>query len=283
MAVHRFLDQFMKNKFVYIANATLTLLFLLPFVWTISTSLKKSKDIIKYPPEWVPSDVTFEHYNAIWHMNNNSFQNYLLNTVILTTLAVLIIVLIGGLAGYGFSKLTIPFKKLFLLLILTALMIPFHTLLIPLFTMMKNLNLLNTHIALIIIYVTFHLPVAVFMMVNSFDAIPDAIRESALMDGAGEFRIFSKLMIPLAWPGLATVAIYSAYTTWNDYIVALVFTTTDDMRTLNIGLTNMAIGQYGNDWGLLTAGSIINFLPMIILFIFLQRFFISGLANGAVK
>ncbi len=283
MALIRFLDTLKRHKFKYLFNIVLSVLFLLPFAWTLSTSLKKSKEIIKTPPEWIPSSITFEHYQEIWGMNNGLFQTYLFNTIVLTIISVLLIVLVGGLAGYGFSKLEIPFSKIFLLLILIALMIPFQTLLIPLFSIMKSLNLLNTYLALIIIYVTFHLPVAVFMMLNSFDAVPDAIRESALIDGAGEFQIFFKLMIPLAWPGLATVAIHSAYTTWNDYIVALVFTTTDDMRTLNIGLTNMAIGQYGNDWGLLTSGSIINFLPMIILFVFLQRFFISGLTNGAVK
>ncbi len=190
MALIRFLDTLKRHKFKYLFNIVLSVLFLLPFAWTLSTSLKKSKEIIKTPPEWIPSSITFEHYQEIWGMNNGLFQTYLFNTIVLTIISVLLIVLVGGLAGYGFSKLEIPFSKIFLLLILIALMIPFQTLLIPLFSIMKSLNLLNTYLALIIIYVTFHLPVAVFMMLNSFDAVPDAIRESALIDGAGEFQIF---------------------------------------------------------------------------------------------
>jgi multiple sugar transport system permease protein len=162
-------------------------------------------------------------------------------------------------------------------------MVPFQSLLIPLHGIMRNLGLLNTHAALVIIYVTFHLPVAVYIMINTFDTIPDSLRESAQIDGAKEFAIFGRIMLPVVWPGLTTVAIYSAYTTWNDYIVALVFTSSDQMRTLNIGLTNMALGIYGTDWGILSAGVVISFIPMIVLFAFLQRFFISGLTSGSVK
>jgi multiple sugar transport system permease protein len=279
----KLIQAFRKNKFLYLINLCLAILFLAPLMWTVSTSLKTAKNIVKYPPEWIPHPLTLENFQAIWSVNNGVFGHYFMNSVTLTLLTVFLVVAIGSAAGYGFSKLTIPLKQLFLILILSTLMIPFHTLLIPLFSVMKSLNLLNTHVALVIIYVTFHLPVAIFMMINSFDAVPNSIRESALMDGSSEIQTYLRIMLPLVWPGLATVAIYTAYTTWNDYIVALVFTSSDEMRTLNVGLTNMAIGQYGTDYGLLTSGSFISFIPMILLFAFLQRFFINGLTSGAVK
>ncbi|WP_228409566.1 carbohydrate ABC transporter permease [Radiobacillus deserti] len=201
----------------------------------------------------------------------------------MTVITIMAVVLISSLAGYGFSKLDIPFKHVFLTFILMAMMIPFHGLLIPLFSIIKGLGLLNTHAALVLIYVTFQLPFTVYMMKNSFDAIPTSLRESALIDGASEFRVFFKVILPLAWPGVATVAIFSAYTTWNDFVVALVFANSEGLQTLNLGLTNLAIGEYGTSWGLLSAGSIISILPIIVLFIFLQRYFISGLTTGAVK
>jgi multiple sugar transport system permease protein len=272
-----------KYKFWYVLNIALSLFFLSPILWALSTSLKPTGDITKFPPRWIPETFSWEHYKTIWEYNQHIFSTYFLNSVTLTVFTVLLNVLISASAAYGLSKLDIPFKKIVLVLILATMMVPFQSLLIPLYTTMKDFGLLNTRIALIIIYITFHLPVAVYIMINSFDAIPGSLREAAQLDGARETQIFFRMMLPLVWPGLATVTIYTAYTTWNDYIIALVFTSGDAMRTINVGLTNMALGIYGTDWGLLTSGSTISFLPMILLFAFLQRYFINGLTSGSVK
>lgn len=278
-----FTEALLRNKAWYLVNFLLAGFFLAPLVWAVSTSLKPSGDIVALPPEWIPSTFTFDHYKAIWETGENIFVTYFSNSVLLTVFTVIVNVLVSTMAAYGLSKLKVPCRKLLLVLILSTMMVPFQSLLIPLHSIMQDFGLLNTRLALVIIYVTFHLPVAVYIMINTFDAIPDALRESAQIDGAGEFGIFLRIMMPMVWPGLTTVAIYSAYTTWNDYIVALVFTSGDQMRTLNVGLTNMALGIYGTEWGLLTAGAVISFIPMIILFAFLQRFFISGLTSGSVK
>jgi ABC-type glycerol-3-phosphate transport system permease component len=271
------------HKLLYAINALLAVLFLLPFLWSLSTSLKPTADITKTPPRWIPDPITFEHYEGVWNAGGGIFRTYFANTLILTVFTVLFVTLIGAVAGYGFAKLDIPFRRVLFVLILATLMVPFHALLIPLFSLMRNLDLLNTHAALIIIYVTFQLPFAVFMMTNTFDAMPSGLREASLTDGANELQTFIRIMLPLSWPGLATVAIFSAYHTWNDFIVALVFTTTDEMRTLNVGLTNFALGQYATDWGALTSGSILSSIPIVVLFAFLQRYFIRGLTTGAVK
>ncbi|WP_347549129.1 carbohydrate ABC transporter permease [Pseudalkalibacillus hwajinpoensis] len=230
-----------------------------------------------------PVNLTFENYKNIFTVENGIFSTYFFNSVILTVITVVCVIIISSLAGYGLSKLDIPYKNVLLVLILMAMMIPFHGLLIPLFSIIKSLGLLNTHGALVLIYVTFQLPFTVYMMKNSFDAIPTSLRESALIDGASEFRLYLKVLMPLVWPGVATVAIFSAYTTWNDFIIALVFANSDRLQTLNLGLTNIAVGEYGTRWGLLSAGSIISIIPILILFIFLQRYFINGLTSGAVK
>ncbi|GIN59703.1 ABC transporter permease [Lederbergia ruris] len=272
-----------EEKVKFVLNIMAASFFLLPFFWIVSTSLKKASDITSYPPKWIPTKFTFENYSNIFQIEGGKFSLFITNSIILTISTVLVVILVGALAGYGLSKLNIPLKNVIMTLIVITLMIPFHGLLIPLFSIMNDLNLMNTHMALVLVYVTFQLPFAVFMLKNSFDSIPSSLREAAMIDGSSEFQNFFKVSLPLVWPGLATVAIFSAYTTWNDFLIALVFANSQNMRTLNVGLTNMAIGQYGTDWGLLSAGSIISFIPIILLFLFLQKYFISGLTSGAVK
>ncbi len=271
------------NKLRYLINFFLSVLFLSPLFWTLSTSLKKTSDITTFPPEWIPVNIVLDHYRTIFNFDGGIFTRYLFNSVTVTLFTVLFVTFISSLAGYAFSKLEIPFKNVFKFLILLTLMIPFHALLIPLYSLMNTFNLLDTHLALIIIYVTFQLPFGVFMMSNSFNAIHNSLRESAMLDGASEFQTYLKVFLPLGLPGLATTAVFSAYTTWNDFIIALVFTTSNDMRTLNVGLTNLAIGQYGTNWGLLSSGAVIAIIPIMILYVFLQKYFVAGLTSGAVK
>ncbi|PMC37448.1 carbohydrate ABC transporter permease [Bacillus sp. UMB0899] len=272
-----------RHKFWYLINIVLTILFIAPLIWTLSTALKFDRDIIALPPEWIPPAFNFGNFMEIWNTNNHIFTKYFMNSVITTIFAVVLNVIVSSLAAYGLAKLKIPCKKLLLVLIFAAIMVPFQSLLIPLYEMMNSMGLLNSYLSLVVIYVTFHMPIAVYIMINMFEVIPESLRESAQLDGAGEFKTFFKIMLPLCWPGLATIAIYTAYTTWNDYIVSLVFMQDESLKTLNVGLTNMAIGIYGNDWGLLTSGAIVSLIPMIFLFIFLQRYFISGLTGGSVK
>ena len=136
---------------------------------------------------------------------------------------------------------------------------------------------------MVLIYATFQSPFAVYMMKNAFDMIPNELREAAKIDGASEWKIFLKVMLPTTWSSIATIFIYSAYTTWNDYLIAVVFANNDAIKTFNVGLTNMAIGQYGTEWGLLTAGSFIGLFPIMVLFVFMQKYFVKGMLGGAIK
>lgn len=136
---------------------------------------------------------------------------------------------------------------------------------------------------MVLIYATFQTPFCIYMMKNAFDMVPDSLLESAKLDGAGNFKVFAKICLPLTWSAVATVAVYAAYTTWNDYLIALVFANNDAIKTFNVGLTNLAISIYGTDWGLLTSSSMIGLLPIMILFVFLQKYFIQGMMSGAVK
>lgn len=264
-------------------NAVLAILFFLPLYWTIATSLKGKTEIYQTPPSLFPSSPTLENYIKIFTLDNGLYLGYLVNSFVITAVTILAVVLVSVLAGYGFSKLKLKGKKLLMACILAAIMIPFQALLNPLYSIMSRLHLLNTIPSMVLIYTTFQSPFCIYMMKNSFDMIPDSLLESARLDGAGAFSVFDRICLPLTWSSVATIAVYSAYTTWNDYLIALVFANSNSIKTFNVGLTNLAIGQYGTDWGLLTSSSIIGLTPILILFIFLQKYFIKGMLSGALK
>lgn len=273
-----------KNKIWKItANIILMLIMLMPLYWTFITAMKDKTEIYAQPPSLLPESFYLGNFQDILTRNDGIFLTYLKNSVVTTILTMLLVAAVSLLAGYSFSKLKVKGKRVWMLLIIAALMIPFQTLMIPLYSIMANLHLTNTRLSMILIYATFQTPFAVYMMKNAFDMIPNELREAAKIDGAGESKVFWRVMMPTTWSSIATIFIYSAYTTWNDYLIAVVFANNETIKTFNVGLTNMAIGQYGTEWGLLTAGSIIGLAPIMLLFVFLQKYFIKGMLGGAIK
>lgn len=266
-----------------ITNSILALIMLMPLYWTLITALKDKNEIYEQSPSLFPRSVSLENFREILTRNDGVYLTYLKNSVVTTALTMLLVAIVSLLAGYAFSKLKVMGKKIWLLLIIAALMIPFQTLMIPLYSIMSTLHLTNTRISMILIYATFQTPFAIYMMKNAFDMVPNGLRDAAKIDGAGEITVFWKVMMPTTWSSIATIFIYSAYTTWNDYLIAVVFANNEAIKTFNVGLTNMAIGQYGTEWGLMTAGSLIGLAPIMLLFIFLQKYFIKGMLGGAIK
>lgn len=266
-----------------ITNSILALIMLMPLCWTLITALKDKNEIYEQPLSLFPRSVSLENFREILTRNDGVYLTYLKNSVVTTALTMLLVAIVSLLAGYAFSKLKVMGKKIWLLLIIAALMIPFQTLMIPLYSIMSTLHLTNTRISMILIYATFQTPFAIYMMKNAFDMVPNGLRDAAKIDGAGEITVFWKVMMPTTWSSIATIFIYSAYTTWNDYLIAVVFANNEAIKTFNVGLTNMAIGQYGTEWGLMTAGSLIGLAPIMLLFIFLQKYFIKGMLGGAIK
>lgn len=274
----------MKNKSMkLIPNILIAIIFLIPLYWTLITALKGNAEIYQQPPSLFPEQLSLENFKEILTLEDGLFVRYLSNSVITTAITILVVAVVSLLAGYSFSKLKLKRKNILLFLILSALMIPFHALLNPLYSTMSGLGLLNTRLSLVLIYTTFQTPFAIYMMKNAFDAVPDSLKEAAALDGASELGTFFKVMLPATWSSIATIVIYSAYTTWNDYLISVVFANNENLKTLNVGLTNLAVGQYGTNWGVLTAGSIISLAPIMILFIFMQKHFIKGMLSGAVK
>lgn len=273
-----------KNKiWLIFANIVVGLVFLLPLYWTIISSLKNKAEIYLYPPSLLPQAATFENYANLFSMLDGAMSRYLFNSIIIDLCTITLVSTISVLAGFAFSKLELLGKKIWLMLILFSMMVPFQALMVTLYNTMSQLKLLNSLPCMVLIYATYQAPFCVFMMKNSFDMIPNAMQEAAYLDGANSFDIFHKICMPLAKPGLVTTIVYTAYTTWNDYLIALTFGGTT-WKTFNVGIADLAIGsEHMLDWGAVTAGSIVSLIPIMVLFLFLQKYFVKGMMSGAIK
>ena len=187
-------------------------------------------------------------------------------------------------AGYGFSKFRFPGQNLLFVVILATMMIPFQSILTPLFLILVKLRLANSLNGLVLIYVTFQLPFSIFMMRNAFDAVPKALIESARIDGASQWSLMRRITLPLALPGVATVAMFAFLNSWNEFLAALIFLSQEEKFSLPVMLVNVTTGIRGMiDWGALQAGITITMVPCILLFLTLQRYYVRGLVAGAVK
>mgnify|MGYP000088416630 FL=1 len=265
----------------YVLNAGLGLLFLLPFYWTVTTSLKTAPNVRLYPPQLFPNPITLSSYSAIW-IQREDFPLWYFNSLFVGIFTAIYVVIISTLAGYGFAKFQFPGRELLFFSILISMMIPGQSLLVSLFEIMKRLNLINTRMALIIIYTTGQLAFSIFLTRNAFEAIPNALLEAAKIDGCGDVGALYRIALPLVFPSMATVAIFAFIGAWNEFIVALIFTTTDPMKTMPVGLS-ILLGVYGTNWQNLTAVATLASIPPIVLFLLSQRLFIRGITSGAIR
>ena len=199
------------------------------------------------------------------------------------SMTVVLSVIVSVLAGYGFSRFRFPFKDLLFIVILSTIMIPFQSILTPIFLVLTRLGLHNTLTGLVCVYVTLQLPFSIFMMRNAFDAVPREIEEAARMDGANNVAMLL-VMLPLVWPGIVTIALFAFLGAWNEFLAALVLMTDQSKFTLPVMMTPLQSGRFGAiDWGAVQAGVTVMMVPCLILFLLLQRFYIRGLMAGAVK
>jgi ABC-type glycerol-3-phosphate transport system permease component len=253
---------------------------LIPVLWMLSTSLKNDPEIFTIPPRWIPKDVSVIAYQRIW--TDYPFARYFFNSFIVVSVSTLISLAFSCLAGYGASRFHFKGKSMFLTFLLVTQMFPSIMLLIPFYKIIQTLGLINTHIALIMTYISFTIPFCSWMMMGYFQSIPKELDEAAAIDGCSRFRIFYQIVLPLALPGVAATAIYSFITGWNEYMFALVLTQSETMKTVPIGIGQL-IGQYKVMWNDMMAASLVAILPLTIIFLFFQRFLISSLTAGAVK
>ncbi len=253
---------------------------LFPFVWMITTSLKTLGDIHSIPPRMLPKAVTFESYGNVFTKSN--IPRYFINSAIISTGSTVIALVFAVLAGYGFSRFRFKGRGLLQNAVLSAQMMPTAAIIVPLFIILRSLNLLNTYLGLILAYLIITLPLSVWMMAGYIHSIPVEIEEAATIDGCSRMRILARLVIPISMPGIVATAVYSFVVTWNEFLLALSLATDRKVMTLPIGLAEFT-KEYVTDWGALMAGSVIMTLPIVVAFFALQRAFVSGLTAGATK
>jgi len=268
------------NGLVYLILLAMTVAVLIPVLWMLSTSLKNDTELFTIPPRWIPEDITFASYQRIWE--DYPFLNYFMNSIMVVSLSTLIALVFSCLAGYGVSRFRFRGKGMFLTFLLVTQMFPSIMLLIPFYKIIQVMGLTNTHLALILTYISFTIPLCSWMMLGYFQGIPKELDEAAAIDGCGRLRTFIQIVFPLSLPGVSATAIYSFITGWNEYMFALVLTQSEKMKTVPVGIGQL-IGQYKIMWNDMMAASLVATIPLSILFVFFQKYLISGLTAGAVK
>lgn len=265
--------------------ALLLLFSLVPMAWMLSTSLKTQFAALQLPPEWIPTNITFEHYIDILSPRSESgqqFLRYFWNSIFVSTMTTLAAVAIAVPAGYAFSKFRFPGRQGFFIAVLVRNMFPAVVFLIPLFIMMRAIGLVDSHLALIITYLTFGLPLAIWLLKGFYDNIPTELEYAARIDGASRFQAFIRIIMPLSSPGIIATAIYAFIIAWNEYVYALTFLTSRELLTLPVGLQRF-FSEYVTNWPGLMAASFVMSIPVVVMFLVLQRFFVQALTEGAVK
>ncbi len=267
----------------YAVCGTLAFVFLFPVAWSALTSVKPTLEASASPPTFLPSRLTFENYLKLRTVGLG-IDVYVRNSFVVAILTALGTILLSTLAGYGFSRFQFRGKNFLFIMILMTLMIPFQSILTPLYLMLGRLNLQNTVTGLALVYITFQLPFGVFIMRATFETVPREIEEAALMDGCTPVTLLYRVMLTLVRPGIITVAVYTFLNAWNEFLAALIIMSREDKFTLPIILTSVRSGLYGSvDWGMLQAGVMVAIIPCVLLFLVLQKYYLQGLMGGAVK
>lgn len=267
----------------YLVGGLTAALFVFPAAWTVLRSLQTEKAAAEGLTWRGITSLTTQNYTAIAEVGPGLWV-YVANSAFLGVATMVLTVVVATLAGYGFARLKFAGSMALFLLVLTPFLVPFQTILTPLFSVLDFLGLLNSLPGLVLIYTTFQLPFATFLMRNSFEAVPREIEEAALLDGLGVFGMLTRVLWPMVLPGAATVALYAFLFGWNEFLAALVFLTSPTRFTLPIALANIQTGLYGTlDMGVLNAGATLATLPCLLLFVVLQRYYVRGLTAGAVK
>ena len=259
---------------------TMTFLIFVPILWMISTSLKSEDAIWDTPIEIIPSEPTLYNFKNLW--STHPFLQYLENSLIVVCSSTLISVAISTFAGYGISRFKFRGRGMYMSFLLATQLFPSIMLLIPYYKIFMTLGLIDNITALIITYVSFTIPFCTWMMRGYFAGISKDLDQAAAIDGAGRIRVFTSVVLPIAWPGVAATAIYAFIAGWNEYLFAMAFINTDTHKTVSLGIGQL-IGEYRILWGELMAGALYALIPMAVIFIFFNRYMVSGLSAGSVK
>ena len=253
---------------------------LLPIVWTLLTSLKYEDDIVTPVMQYIPHRLTLSNYVTVW--TQSGFPALVGNSAIVTFMTVAICLLVGTPAAYAFSRLSFPGRGPLMLGYLLVRMFPAVLMIIPLYVLMRGVGLIDTRVGLAIAYTSLLVPLFVWMLKGFFDAAPRELENAARIDGSTRLGAMVRIVLPLARNGLVATSVFVAISAWNEFLFALMLTTSQGSRTWPVGLQLM-VGEFQLPWGLLAAGGMLSILPVVILFAVVQRAMVTGLTAGAVK
>ncbi|WP_072986034.1 carbohydrate ABC transporter permease [Clostridium cavendishii] len=271
-------DRTIKKTVLYIVLIFGAITMIIPFIWMISSSLKLNKDIFNFPIEWIPKNPVWSNFKEAWEQAN--FTRLYLNTFFVAISVTLLQLLTCSMSAYSFSKLKYRMRDKIFLGYLCTLMVPFQVIMIPQFIIIKNLGISDTLWALILTGA--FSPFGVFLLRQFFISIPDEIIEAARIDGAGEFTIYSRIMLPLCKPALASLGIFTFVFCWNDFLGPLIYINDPLKRTIQLGIRSFQTSN-GTDFALVMAAAVCATLPIIIIYLFAQKYFIEGIAMTGGK
>ncbi|MHB8278400.1 MAG: carbohydrate ABC transporter permease [Candidatus Humimicrobiaceae bacterium] len=258
---------------------TFLIIIFMPFLWTLSSSFKNMTEIVSYPPRFIPSQFTLQNYINIF--SQTGFLRYILNSIIVTFFTVILTLIASLLAGYAAARYEFPGKQFMMFFILAGMAIGRFAIIIPIYFLSIKLHIYDTYIILILTYSAFITPLVTWLMQSYIKTIPPALEEAAKIDGCNPWSAFWRIILPIMKPPIIAGAVIAMVTAWNEPILAMTLTKSASMRTLPVGLS-FYLTEYGVDWGSLTAASIISIIPIIIVFIWLQNYFIQGLTSGTL-
>lgn len=251
-----------------------------PIIWIFLTSIKPSSDIVQFPVEYVPSEVTLESYRIA--LEQAPFARYLFNSFIVASGTAIVCVTLGSMAGYALSRLEFRFKLPVLMIVLVSAMLPFFGRLIPLFDLARSTGFLNSYLGLIIPYSAFQLPFAIWIFQAYFKELPDSLEEAGLIDGLTHIGVLFRIILPVSAPAMATTAIIVFIYAWNEFLFALTFMTEDSMRTITVGIA-LYQGEFAFPWATISAAVFMSIVPLLLLMVFFQSKIVEGLTAGVGK
>ncbi|MCB0157552.1 MAG: carbohydrate ABC transporter permease [Caldilineaceae bacterium] len=257
----------------------LLLLLVFPFLWVVLTSIRPASELFSDEFQLMPSSITLANYRAVFA---SGFAVYVRNSLLVSIPATIISAALSFLAAYGFSRRTFRLRYTLLIFVVFLQLFPFIVLTTPIYFIYYRVGLVNNLFGLILTYIAITIPFSIYMLLGYLDSVPRELDEAAIIDGCSTIGVMLRVVLPIAWPGVAATAIYTFVQAWNEFLFALTLITDNDLKTIPIGLANL-FGQYTTQWDLVMSASVVATLPTLIIFLFLQRQLVSGLAAGAVK
>jgi ABC-type glycerol-3-phosphate transport system permease component len=269
-----------RTGWVYLPVAILLSIAFLPFLWMILSSFKSLAELYHIPITWLPKAITIANYEKV--LFDSNVPRYFVNSSIVSLGSTILGLIFATPAAYAFSRFEFRGRSVWQIAILMSHLLPSAALIVPLYIFLGYLNLLNSILGLILVYLVLTLPLSIWMLTGYFKSIPFEVEEAALIDGASRWGILLRIMLPLSLPGIVVIFLYSFVATWNEFIFALSFANDDTVKTLPIGLAEFST-EYDTDWGAIMAASVIMSLPIAAIFLGLQRVFVGGMMSSAMK